>query len=347
MAIKFASSEMGAFKITNNPTGVDEALSQPGNPVDLDYARTAGGVRLTAGGTIAVSLVSAMTSGWVHHNFYLDGSSGFAVTSSVAFMTLADASGNPGILLNTTGFLNGNYEVRFYGTSGVVPLETVGSGTLFSTNQNLNIWDIAWKVNASIGYVKFYSGGNLQAQFTGDTSNFSGGVSKISWRPTNRAHKISEVIIDDEPTIGDRLFTNEPVSDASVAEFIGSVQNINSTSVNDNAGIYTSVIGATHTFTPRQLTAPANQAVVKAVVITARARRDSNAAPGNIENVLRIGGSVYGAVSAGTISIDTQTSLDVGFQPYVGVFDTNPATGLAWTVSDVSTIQGFGVRALA
>jgi hypothetical protein len=145
----------------------------------------------------------------------------------------------------------------------------------------------------------------------------------------------AELIVADGPTLGFRLHTLPLVSDGSPAAFAGSVTSISGTAFADVAdAMVASTVGQTHLFNLADTPAlPADTAIFGVSFVAAAFK--SGASP-----VQRFDGRAGADLLGAPVDIGDALGAVRFF------WDVNPATGVAWTASEIDATQ-FGLEALA
>ena len=145
----------------------------------------------------------------------------------------------------------------------------------------------------------------------------------------------AELIVADGPTLGFRLHTLPLVSDGTPAELTGSVASISGITFSYVADAMVSdTVGQAHVFNLADMPAlPADTAIFGVSFVAAAFR--SGASP-----VQRFDGRAGADLLGSPVDI-SDTLGAVRF-----FWDVNPATGAAWTASEIDATQ-FGLEALA
>lgn len=102
----------------------------------------------------------------------------------------------------------------------------------------------------------------------------------------------------------------------------------------DTSYIHSDTFGDIQLFTKDPLSeCPLGPTVIQEVIQEIVARKD-NSDPRSIVPVLKIGGNIY---------IGATFTLTTSYQTFDYVWSVNPATGLAWTLAEVNSLE-FGVE---
>jgi hypothetical protein len=147
----------------------------------------------------------------------------------------------------------------------------------------------------------------------------------------------SEIIVADEPTVNMRVLTRPAIANGALTDWNGPVTNINELQLSDANGIDTGLIDQLRSFTIDTPTGISNVSV-RAVCIGARASSNGTS-PDEIQGLLRIGGSNF---------FSSNILLSAGITGRSIIFNTNPATGVGFTLGDINAGNmqfGFASRA--
>lgn len=231
------------------------------------------------------------------------------------------------------------FRVRSNGTSvwmqALISAVWTTVGTTEAIPVNGSHFDLYIDGNSATGNAKLYVAGTLRINAASVDLSAVTGVETLrfhSW--SNDTFYFSQVIIDDEPTIGGRLFTIPITGAGATSTWIGAYTEIDEAVYSDADFINTSTANAVSTFA---VTAPSLTGyVIEAVAVTARAKKGGSG-PTQLQLVLR---------SAGTDYFSASKALDVGYGGFLNIWETNPATGAAFLTTAISSLQP-GVKAIA
>lgn len=145
----------------------------------------------------------------------------------------------------------------------------------------------------------------------------------------NGGTAISEIIVADEPTLGMRVKTYRPTADGTHTTWAGNYDNINNDDVGIDA-ISTQLPNAAETFL-HGATLNEGTAIRALCVGAAAASEDPTGAHG----IIYSGGTLHHQAFV--------KPLAQGAPPNVAIWETNPATGLAWTPAEFNALE-FGVQ---
>jgi hypothetical protein len=306
------------------------------------------------GSVLEYTLSSPPTTLWLHgvtRSFSNDptplinlgGSHG---TRRDTFFTIQDTSGN--ILVG----------IRIYATattaSSTVRYEVVGvTGTGTSISQlydtttapsadNDQVFDISASlsggnlaVSAFMDGVEIYSGSISASGATwGAPAKVS--ISAITSRPEDRgSSKWREILVSGASTVGYSAKTLEATGAGTYSDGTGSYTDLTEDGIDTSTAVAFASAGDKHSFDVSPLTgASFTSQDIQALCFAFIARAASGVT--GFRPFVRIGGTDYPG--------DTET-VTAAYAPYVVQMNTNPATGVAWTASDLSGLE-VGIEAV-
>lgn len=325
MTILFAGGEMGAF--TPSDSTVREALD--GGKFNGSFARCAMNMEMPTSYALSEKFASA-TEAWIHFEHYLDSASSDGTMRTG--LQVLDASGNAVIRMQTQEDSDGWRFEYWNGSAWVL----IGSELYIETSAVQTI-DIHAKVNSATGSIAVYFEGTKRAEVASADLSGITNIAQLAFYGRAGAYTerfISQVIVATETTIGWRLTTVAPTATGASSAWTGTVAEVDEAIVSDADFINTSSNDQDELFA-HGTAIPAGYAV-RGVVVTARAKKGSSG-PSNLQLALRSSGTTYYSASK---------ALDFGYGAYVSVWETDPATGAAFTASAVTSAQ-FGVRSKA
>jgi hypothetical protein len=164
------------------------------------------------------------------------------------------------------------------------------------------------------------------------------GISDISYVRTasNNATRWSQCVMADEPTIGWRLGTIYMTGQGATHTFTtGGFGNIDELVYSDADFINSDTANQVELFTGTAIPNFSGY-VIRAVGVYARARRNTGG-PQNIQLALKSGATTY---------FSSTKSLDFAYGAVGNVWETDPATSVAWVSTAISSLQ-FGVKSIA
>lgn len=212
---------------------------------------------------------------------------------------------------------------------------TTLSGTYNMSAGTRANWDVYFKKHASAGILRLYKDGTLVLEETGlNTSNFAVDCVRIKgYDSTSSTISVSQVIVADESTIGMKVFSPNLSAGNSNTFTSGAATDVDvDTATKLNTYITGNSNGLKATFAMENI--PAGSLVAKAIAVNTRAKKGASG-PAHMNMVARVGGTDY--------NHGTDHNLTVGIDPFAVIYNTNPATGLAWDNTTVDASE-MGVR---
>ncbi len=304
MAVNFGGGETSSFAIFNSiETTLAGTFKTP--------ARC--GIHTRKGGWVKATF-AAMNSQWYHFDMHVG-----LITPELTPIMISDSANTPLFSIMSNGVIKaGATQI------GIVPIFTPG---LFTIDIRL--------VNGVSGIAEVYANGQPVFSATGNF-NFTGQrfltFTPIGTNATDVTDSVwSQVIVSDEPTIGNELATLVFTAPGNNSEWAGQVADINEISLNTTTYINAATTGLVNTFTTSDL-AP-QYTNIRAVIVSALARY-STVGPRNLDSVVRIGTTNY---------LNNMTPLGVGLTPSQVILQTRPSDNATWTRDDVNNAQ-FGLR---
>jgi hypothetical protein len=138
---------------------------------------------------------------------------------------------------------------------------------------------------------------------------------------------VSQVVIDTEPTIGRRLGTRYPNGAGAVSNWTGGSTDVDEIVCDDADFCNSSTNGQIEQFT--QTGSAITGYTVLAVGVYARAK-EGGSGPENLQIGIRVSATDY---------FSSNKALTVGYSAYGEIWETNPATGVAWLNTAIDAIQ--------
>lgn len=230
--------------------------------------------------------------------------------------------------------------IRRYSTGGWVRPE-VYDGTTWVTGPGFNAtanskftYDIHYE---SSGKVSFYINGSPYFEHTGSL-HATADVQKARFK-AQYSGTVSEVIVSDSNTVARRLESEVATANGTDnVDGTGSYVDIDEIGLNDSDVLILNAAGQKRSFTSPARTFNSVNHTPKTVTVSARMKRDATG-PQNARFYLIIGGTRY---------YSTTFALADGFLTYQYSWDTNPATGTAWTYAEAQSASlEWGIEALA
>lgn len=191
-------------------------------------------------------------------------------------------------------------------------------------------------VNKTTGDMALFVAGVRRITETGLSLSHMAGLSYARFFSSLRGSYYSQVIAADVPTIGKRLATGTITGAGATNSFTyGSYTGVDEIVISDADFVYSDTAGQSITFAQTVPTLTGYNVV--AVGVAVRALRGGSG-PQNMRILLRSGSTNYDNGS--------DIALDVGYTAKVAIWETDPATGVAWVNANVSSVQP-GVKSIA
>lgn len=324
----FGANECEAFNVSS-----PNVIEYSGEPGSFDSAVVRCAVRLGAGAQTYAEIPDqeARTEGWLHWEWYHT-TSGFTWPSGT-IMELYDSSGVAQLRITHTYVSpiltwrcqtwNGSAWVNV-GTT--VPIE---SGTRYQFDLNFDCGNT----------FTLHAGGSALSGMSGALSGMADMVRARFYNQANSgaASKqtfISQVLLQDEPTIGHKLHTAPATANGFYTDGTGSYTDIDEMLMSDADVIALAANGEAKSFTSAARVLGNRK--TKAIIVSTRSRRGETG-PANLQGRLRIAGSDYDSPSK---------ALSVDYQPVQFVWAENPATTDPWLNADAEAATlDWGVEA--
>lgn len=322
MSVLFASSYAGSLKPFGGPiatiaSGIEATYTDAG----MDVA-----------GSNSVFQVQTpdfpveLTEGWVHCYMSVGSTTSYKAGN---FFGLYNSVRNG---WDIVAVINSSDQVNFQYWNGTT-MASVGTATSLGST-GAYPYDLYFKKDGSNGIISIYRDGSLILSVTGlDLSHIA--VNAARWRAMNSylANAVlSQLLVAEESTVGAKVYTPDLSTGNSNTFVSGSVSDVSVDAIRiPNTFMTADTNDQTATFAVEDISTSLE---VAAVCINTRAKKGATG-PANLEMVARVGSTNY---------FSDPKALTVGMDPVNHVFDVNPATGLAWTVSILNSSE-FGVRA--
>ena len=333
-------------------TGPNAASANSG--CDPQFVRCA--VGSNGQGSVAVPLVSSvsnplsfgnLSSFWYHANVIISGLNTSANCNGFAF---TDNAGVVRLLLRGTG-TNGQWKLSTRnaastitdvpGASAVIPFP---ANALFKIDMFVNYSTSGQFTLYCNGAVALDTGPGVNITTDGATSlsffqigNFYTGSSFGHWH--------SEIIVADSDTRAARIWQMNSSTAGNTDQWTGALANVNKALVSDTTYVTAATAGLIQEYKTGGIVFPSGNFSVVAVKMTARALVGVTG-PQHIQYVTRVGttdylGSTWTPFAPGSFYNDAPYNA-----PYVQT--TNPATGVAWTVADITAATfNYGFQSVA
>ena len=333
MTVLFAGGEQDAFQWpSTQPASSNWSTSS--SLFDSNYcsgAMTLSGTNMNAQANLAATGQAEI---WVHmQEYFTTTNSG----SSIAFITIENISGTGVLRL----YQSSSTQRKLQYWSGSAWTD-IGSAFTMTTGSLVNI-DIHCKIDATAGLFELYVNSTLIASISGNTSFFSGTeASSVIVGPTHSTNSNNEgwsqLLVADVDTRSMKVATIRPNGAGTTQQWAGSYTDIDDVGYyNDSDYITSGTAAQISTFTLTDLSTTAQALDPIAVVVTGRARKGTTG-PQNLQLGLYTGGADYWAAN--------EPSLGTTFGNLTPrVWDQNPNTSAAWTVSDIQALEA-GVQSI-
>lgn len=342
--ILFAGGELEAFDTIGGFGINDFVFAGAGGSFDANFAT--GAIALGGFGwaeavfrDATTGAVSPQTNFWVHMEV-VPGTLGGS-TIAPYFVLVDSSTGTVAFQFDCDGSAATHNLEYWTGAAftAITPNDTLVAATLY----RLDFWIKIDNVN---GELRYYRDGVLRQTFSGDTlySGFSVIDTLVLFCPNNEtgtnattSTKYSQVIVSTQDTRGMRLATLNATALGTTSAWTGVNADISDTVVvNENTFLSSIANGNVSTHTATDLTTVAGGYQPIAVVVAARARKDSTG-PQNLHLGVR--------TNAADNFPDAVTGLEAGLRGFRRVMHANPVTGLSWTKTEINAIE-VGVKAV-
>lgn len=304
-------------------------------PYDANFARC--GMQIEDLSYVDTPQFAALTECWTHISFAHFGRGNNGTHYPITWLNASDVEVlrlkhvTPALTTESMSFemWNGAAWVAAGTAATNVPLAT------------MQVLDVRFVVNNASGTVALYVAGTERINSTVDlstiasirkmrvTAGTSNGFSSLT--------RFSQVIIASESTIGFRLGTCYPSAAGATSSWTGAYSDIDETVYSDADFINSGTANQISTFAQTAVPTLTGY-TVRAVAVTARAKRNSASGPQNIRMALRSGGTDYFSGS--------DIALGLGYTPVQTIWETNPATAAAWVNTAISALQP-GAKSIA
>lgn len=273
---------------------------------------------------LTLTTPGATTDYWLHFRGYPTMVGSSDSNSNTAWVTLLNASGVAICALFKDGNVSQASKLTVYGTSNVV-----SAGTILPVVNTEFFVDVHVNVSGSTTTVNVYKDGVLACTATNSNNGGRGIPVKAVMRASNCGYNqfnrmnYSEFIVATHSTLGMRLDELQVASAGFYSDMIGTVTDLNTLDV--LTGVLTDAVGERVSWNP---VAYAGSGGIAAVIASGRAHRKSGT-PSKLAHFLRLSSTDYDG---------TEQTID-DHAVWQHVWETNPATAVAWAGGDLSGIQ--------
>jgi len=321
--------EMGFF-LPSDANSIESASNYNGA-----FARGSTGAKGTAS-YIDTPAFSAQSNLWFHAEIKQDSGSSSSPTL-VRLFEFLDSGGIAQIRLTGSWLTNGGDGVwqmeHWNGTSWTA------LGSCNAAASSLQTLDIHIVSNTSSGSVNLYMSGTLRITAPVNLSTLTGITKVRSWGATRGIQvtiSYSQFILATVSTIGMRVGTIYMSGQGATHTFdTGGYANVDELAYSDADFDQSGTAGQVELFTGTSVFNMTGY-TPRAIALTARAKTDGTA-PTKFRFQLRCGGVTY--------DNGADLSLDFGYGNFCAVWETNPATGLPFTSTDIAGLQ-FGLKSV-
>lgn len=329
---------MAILKVANRYFEFDEvsAFIETTTANHFDSAFTSSAMTSLLAGNDVLAYIALNTPGtdatqWFRFRVYPHAGSGNDSNSTVAWFTLFNSSGVAVADIKKTANTAETSAIRVFGTSTVT-----SAGTFSFPINTAAMIDVRVNVVGLTTVVDVYVNDVLAMTAT-NTNNGSRGIpNRAVWRSghagytQSRRFSYSEFIVANTSTLGMRLDELQVNTAGFYSDMTGTLTDLNTE--NPTTGLLTDAVGERSAWNP---VAYAGSGGIVAVVASARSHRKSGT-PSKLCHFLRMSGVDYDG-----------TERDIGeHSVYQQIWETNPATGVAWTGANLSGIQ-VGLKSAA
>lgn len=270
----------------------------------------------------------AVTSCWLSLRGYIPALS----TLSVRYAGLGFGGTNKGLFIGTDATTNTKMTLAKYdGTTHTVLATETGNSLASLTLKRYDIQLISYGASAT---VNVYVDGALILTFSGNTA-VSGVTALDSVFLSNQQGASSfmtssEIIVaDEDPRAWPGLLTMVPTGLGTTDNWSNTAaSNVNPTTINDANAAFTNSTAQDEQYNVTD--PPSGVYAIKAVRLAARAMSTSGATAANLK---------LGVKNGATIATAPQHAMTTAFATYEDIFATDPTTGLAWALADMTALQ--------
>lgn len=314
----FAGGEMGAF--VPSTASVYESSSS-GLFYDSAFARC--GIFVGGSTSYADSFEFAgQTDIWIHGEVY-----NLSVFGNLPFLGLLNASGTEVYQIRPVDFGASSLIWQMYRWNGSA---FVTHGSTVTVSDARQTYDL--HVDIANDTVKLYISGTLRVTASGTDLSGMTDIAQIRLRSSNQSIH-SQIIAQTTSTIGQRLMTAPVTGTGATDQWTSSYTSVDEMVYSDSDFIFSDTPAQVEMMTVTPVGALTGYSIA-AWVVTARANTDGSG-PANLRLAVRSGTTNYFSGS--------DLPLDAGYGAFVGVWEEDPDTTLAWT----TTSPQVGVKSIA
>jgi hypothetical protein len=278
----------------------------------------------------------ALASGWVTFRLYFTGSGGSGHANAFGLCDVNGITRLQFTAVNNNSPTN-NWNIYKVSSTGSTTLLGTTSGGFTQNGSPPDKLDINWSYGSS-GTLKIYINKNLVFNYSGDltTSGTITGYAGTSHGEIadNGYVAYSEFCVANSDTRDLDIITQYATGSGSEDDWTGTYTNVSGYAVNDANFDTTATSGNIQLYA--QSSAGTSSSLVVGVVTNVRATAGGGSL-GNIELVQQIGGTLYSS---------SEIALPSSFSQVQFIQQTSPASGVAFTQSELNTSYQLGVKAL-
>lgn len=273
-----------------------------------------------SGGYYDVPMTTAGGEAWLH---YCNRYSGFNDSVSQPLVQFMDASNNVIAKMVENG---SSYELQYYNGSGYT---STGSGP--NPASVMNTFDIHVLKGSGTAVIEWWMNGGLIRSVTGATLTGFGNIAKVrlQWFNDGNDHFSEVALTDTIRTAGWNVTTRPPTGAGGDTAGTGAYTDVNEINLDQSAFIQLGTAGDQRSFV-RAASSLVNS--IKGFTVAGNIRRVDATGPQQIKPYLKISGTRY---------YGTTFALTTTFANYQYTWELNPATGVAFTVSEAN---GTGIE---
>lgn len=320
MAVLFAGNRLEHFRAAQLATDANP-FSAEHTTANVDSAFTGAGVQLRYGSYIEASFAEQQT---VSVAFRLHLSNPDSDRNDDPFVELYDASDNLVLAIDAN---DAKYFVKWGNLSTII-------GDTVPISGDIDHYVLQYSRDPTVGRVKLFLNRRLIVDFTGNTVwGSTTGIAKVRFHATRRWtdwDTFSEVVIFDSLRgVGARVVDLPPNGAGFHTDWAGVFGSLSDG--NTGTAITAAAVGDISSYLAGDL--PAGDWTVEALAIGVEGS-GSAPAPENVTLGTRVSSADYWAAAADPLD----------GQGHIRVWDTNPATGVAWTPAEIDAAE-LAIRA--
>lgn len=215
------------------------------------------------------------------------------------------------------------------------------TGAANTTYVSDNAWDIRIKANATTGLIRIYNQGTLVASYSGNTATQTSTVNRINFLASDALsrYNFAEIIVADTATINYRLKSLTASGAGTYSEWTGAYTEIDEVAKNDADFIVTNATNQRFVCDMADMTVgQLGSREVKAVVVASRQLFTTDAAPTNLQHMVRTNSADY-------FSANLSVPIDGSIYLRQTIWELNPSTSAKWTLVETQNMQ-VGVKSI-